>query len=301
MELSVIIPAYNEEKRILDSIKNIKKVFDEIGLNYELIVVDDGSTDNTFNIVNSEKFENVKIVGYKHNKGKGYAVKYGAKFISKDLVTFLDADTDIDPKQIYILFDYMKKYDADVVIGSKRHAQTKVEYYPFLRKILSKAYNSLLRVLLGIRVKDTQAGFKLVKKNVLQDVFPLMRVKRYAFDVEFLAYATKLGYKIVEAPIVLNFSRGSFGRIKIKDILNMFVDTMAVAYRFQVLQHYSRVFTDTGIMVSVFIAMLFLYKKFINPYIFPTVEFKALIVLLTICILLIALNIPYEAFARRFE
>lgn len=227
--LSVIIPAYNEEGRVLKTIKHVRDLLNELGIDHEIIVVDDGSIDNTFSEAASEQFDNVEVTGYKRNRGKGYAIKYGVTFITKSIVTFFDADMELDPGQISILFVYMKKNNADIVVGSKRHPLSMIEYYPLLRRFLSQMYNIVLRLLLQLEIRDTQAGFKLMKREAVQKIFPMMRVKRYAFDVEFLAYATRFGYKIVEAPIILKFTRKGFGRINFKTILNIFLDTVAVA------------------------------------------------------------------------
>jgi len=299
--LSVIIPAYNEEGRILKTIRHVRDLFNEFGMDHEIIVVDDGSTDGTFNEATSEQFDNVKVVGYKQNRGKGYAIKYGVTFITKDLVTFLDADMELDPGQISILFEYMEKNDADIVVGSKRHPLSTIEYYPLLRRFLSQMYNIVLRLLLQLEIRDTQTGFKLMKRGAVQKIFPMMRVKRYAFDVEFLAYATRFGYKIVEAPIILKFTRKGFGRINFKTILNIFLDTVAVASRFGVLQYYTKMFRDSTIMLTVFVAGIYLYKQLINPYIFPGIESRGLIALFMIGLIIIIVTLPYESLAKKFE
>ncbi len=300
-ELSVIIPAYNEEGRVRKTIMHVRTIFKELGIDNEIIVVDDGSTDNTFNEATSEKLDNVKVVGFRQNRGKGYAIKYGLNFATKDLVTFLDADMELDPGQISILLEYMIKNNADIVVGSKRHPLSTIEYYPLLRKFLSRMYNMFLRLLLQIEISDTQAGFKLIRREVLSNIFPLMRVKRYAFDVEFLAYAKRFGYRIVEAPIILNFTREGWGRIDLKTILNIFFDTIAVSSRFGVLEYYSKLFRDTTIMVTAFVSGIYIYKRLVNPYIFPGIELRGLIPLFIFCFIIIVVNLPYESLARKFE
>ena len=299
--LSVIIPAYNEEGRVLKTIRHVRDLFNEFGMDHEIIVVDDGSTDGTFNEATSEQFDNVKVVGYKQNRGKGYAIKYGLTFITKDLVTFLDADMELDPGQISILFEYMLKNDADIVVGSKRHPLSRIEYYPLLRRFLSQMYNIVLRLLLQLEIRDTQAGFKLMRREPVQNIFPMMRVKRYAFDVEFLAYATRFGYKIVEAPIILKFTRKGFGRINLKTVINIFLDTVAVASRFGVLQYYTKMFRDSTIMLTAFVAGMYLFKQLINPYIFPGIESRGLIALFVIGLIIIIVTLPYESLAKKFE
>ena len=300
-ELSVIIPAYNEEGRILKTIKQVRNLFNEIGIEHEIIVVDDGSSDNTFNEALCATFDNVKVIGYRKNRGKGHAIKYGVNHVTKDLVTFLDADMELDPKQIGILLEYMKNKNADVVVGSKRHPLSTIKYYPMLRKFLSKMYNIILRLLLRLEIRDTQTGFKLIKNEVAQKIFPLMHVKRYAFDVEFLAYAKHSGYKIVEAPIILNFTRKGWGRVNLMTILNIFFDTVAVTCRFGIMRYYTKLFRDTIFMLTAFISGVYLYKQFINPYTFPGIESRGIIALFVFCFIIIVVTLPYESLARKFE
>jgi dolichol-phosphate mannosyltransferase len=301
LELSVIIPAYNEKEKILTTIKHVRDIFNELGIGHEIIVVDDGSIDGTFEEATSEKFDNVKVVGYKQNRGKGYAIKYGTNFVTKDVVTFLDADMELDPKQISILIEYMKKYNADIVVGSKRHPLSKIEYYPLARRFFSRMYNVVLRAMLQLNIRDTQAGFKLIKREAVQKIFPQMRVKRYAFDVEFLAYANRYNYKIVEAPIILKFTRKGWGRINFKTILNIFLDTVAVASRFGVMQYYARVFRDSAIMLTAFVGGVFLYKQFVNPFVLPEIETRGLTAIFVFGLIIIVVTLPYESIARKFE
>lgn len=301
IDLSVIIPAYNEKEKILTTIKHVRSLFNELGIGHEIIVVDDGSTDGTFKEATSEKFDNVKVVGLKQNRGKGYAIKYGTNFVTKDVVTFLDADMELDPKQISILIEYMKKYNADIVVGSKRHPQSKIEYYPLARRFFSRMYNIVLRALLQLNLRDTQAGFKLIKREAVQKIFPQMRVKRYAFDVEFLAYANRYKYKIVEAPIILKFTRKGWGRINFKTILNIFLDTVAVASRFGVMQYYARVFRDSSIMLTAFVGGMFLYKQLLDPLLLPGIETRGLTAIFGFGLIMIVVTLPYESIARKFE
>lgn len=242
----------------------------------------------------------MKIISYEKNMGKGYAVKVGSMVASKELVTFLDADAELDPNQLGIFLNYMKKFGADLVIGSKRHPKSKVKY-PLQRKVLSIAYNLLTRLLFGFNVKDTQSGLKLLRRRVIRKVIPKLRVKRYAFDVELLAYANAFGFRIVEAPIVLKFSRKGLGRLSPKATLHIFIDTMAIARRFYITQYYSALLRNTGIGMFLFALAIYSYKKLLNPFAFPGIENRLIYFLILFAALLIFLNFPFEKIARRWK
>jgi len=244
-KLSVIIPAWNEEKIVCMNLKQIGKILDnllgKIGFDYEIILVDDGSTDNTYNeaMTMANKNEKIKVVTYKKNGGKGFALKYGFKFCSGELITFMDVDLDLHPKQIPQFIDYMEKYDADVIIGSKRHPLSKINY-PGSRKVLSKGYHTLTRILFHLNLSDTQAGLKLFKYDVLEAILPKVLCKKYAFDLELLVNASHRGYKIVEAPIELDWQRFE-NRLTLEDIWKLAVDTAAIFYRLNILRYYDSV------------------------------------------------------------
>ncbi len=238
--LSVIMPAYNEAERVINSLRESIKIFKSIKMPFEVIVINDGSKDNTAKLVRkfSKKNKSVKLVSYRKNKGKGYALRHAFKYTKMDLITFIDADLELHPEQLRNFLKIMGKNNCDVVIGSKRHPDSKL-YYPWHRKFLSYSYYLLNRVLFGLPLKDTQAGLKLFKKKVLDDVFPRIVIKGYAFDLEILVLAHKLGYKIIEAPIKLDFKR-SASRIKLKQIKDIALDTAGIFYRLYILKYYDR-------------------------------------------------------------
>ncbi|HDY66915.1 MAG TPA: glycosyltransferase family 2 protein [Candidatus Scalindua sp.] len=239
-KLSILVPAHNEGPHIYGNIREIQRVFNEIGCQYELIIIDDGSTDETYgNIQKAAKgFSNIIVKKIRRNQGKGRALKYGFRFAKGDLVAFLDADLDLHPEQIQYLFKIMNKDRADVVIGSKRHPESKLDY-PRQRKFISHIYFLVIKSLFSLPIKDTQTGLKLFKYEVLKKVFPKVLVKRYAFDLELLVNIHHLGYKIVEAPITLNYQR-IMGRIRLKDLYHTGMDTLAIFYRMHILRHYDR-------------------------------------------------------------
>jgi glycosyltransferase involved in cell wall biosynthesis len=240
--LSLVVPAYKQEKTIAKDLQNLEEILSSFPYKHEIIVVVDGGKDNTFINAKSVKSKNISVIGHEENIGKGFAIKQGVAKAKGDIIGFIDGGADIDFTEISIMLDIMAWNKADIVIGSKLHPDSKVNY-PFARKILSWGYRTLAHALFGFSVKDTQVGFKLFRGKVAKEVFSKIIVKRFAFDIEVLAVAQKLGYtKIYEAPIKLNFNgvssitSTSFWRA----ILSMLWDTAAVFYRLKILRYYDK-------------------------------------------------------------
>ncbi len=238
-KISVIVPAYNEAHHIVDNVKHVIRILDDAARDFEILIVDDGSKDQTYNkaLEACRHLSHVNVVRAQSNNGKGSALKYGFEFVTGDFVAFLDADLDLSPIQILTLFNFLKENNADVAIGSKRHPNSKLDYPP-TRKLMSNVYYYLIKILFRLPLRDTQTGIKLFKFKVLEDVFPKVLAKKYAFDLELLANAHRLGYKIVEAPIILNFQRQS--RIRIGDIRDLLLDTAAIFYRMHIVHYYDK-------------------------------------------------------------
>ena len=240
-KISIIMPAYNESGIIEKNVHETVRTFKNFGVDFEIIVIDDGSTDETWLKLKEleNKFSNIKVTRNMKNFGKGRALKKGFRFAKGEYVVFLDSDIDLHPVQLETFFDIMKLDDADVVIGSKRHPNSKLNY-PLQRKIISFIYFSFVKLLFGMPIKDTQTGLKLFKYEVLRNVFPKVVVKSFAFDLEILAYAHRLGYKITEAPVFID-SKRQFSRIGIKDMLVTGIDTLLVFYRMFIAKSYDHV------------------------------------------------------------
>lgn len=245
MLVSIIVPAYKQEKTIKKDVQNILRVMSETRWDFEIIVVVDGVLDKTLEEAKKIKSDKVHVFGYENNKGKGYAVRYGMARAKGDYIAFIDAGMEIDANGISMLLEHMIWYNADVIVGSKRHPASKVNY-PLLRKIYSWGYFMLVWCLFRLTIHDTQVGLKVFKRKVLEDVLPRLIVKEYAFDIEVLAVAKYLGYRrIYEAPVEINldFSLGStsrFGKFLFFDplIRKMLVDTVAIFYRMYFLGYY---------------------------------------------------------------
>lgn len=240
--LSVVIPAFKQQKTIATDIKNIAKVLESLDFDYEIIVVVDGMLDKTYEVAKKLRSRRIKVLGYQKNCGKGYAVRYGMMRAKGDIIGFIDAGMDIHPSGILMLINHLDWYNADIIIGSKLHPVSKVKY-PWQRKILSQGYRTLVRLLFGLQIRDTQVGMKFFKKEVVGAVLPRITIRDYAFDIEMLAVAKRLGFKrIYEAPIELNF-RGASSITSSslwKIIALMLRDTFAVFYRLKILRYYDR-------------------------------------------------------------
>ncbi len=234
MKLSVIMPMYNSHE-ITRNLKEASAILQKVTSDYELILVNDGSTNGCYEEALKFKHKHVRVVGYKKNQGKGNAIKYGFSFAKGKYVAFVDSGRDLNPKQLKDFMMKMEKENADIVIGSKKHPDSKV-HYPPLRRFMSGVYQILNRILFNLNVKDTQVGIKLFKKKVLDQVMPKIAIKRFAFDLELLVIANKKGFKIVEAPIVMRYQFHS--TVNTKQIFWILWDTAAIFYRDKILNYY---------------------------------------------------------------
>jgi len=181
---------------------------------------------------------NIHIVGYSENQGKGYALRFGAGMCTGELVTFIDADGELDPEEISRMAQLQALYDADIVVGSKRHPLSKVSY-PLMRRFQSLCYQLLVRCLFRVNVRDTQTGIKLLRRKVAVAVLPLLLVKRFAFDVELLVVARQMGFRrVIEAPVTLDYKFSS--TTNLKAVLRVLIDTLAIFYRLYIRRTYQK-------------------------------------------------------------
>jgi glycosyltransferase involved in cell wall biosynthesis len=242
--VSVIVPAFRQEKTIYRDLQRIRSVLSKLRYKSELICVVDGSLDQTYLKAKkiAKKYRNVKVVGYEINRGKGYAVRYGMAKSKGNVIAFIDAGMDLEPNGLSMLLEHFEWYKADVMVGSKRHPVSKVEY-PWQRRILSIGYQLMVRLLFDLRIRDTQVGLKVFRREVLEKVLPRLLVKAYAFDIEILSVANYLGFKrIYEAPVEirLDFGGGSVltSQKFLRTLMYMMLDTMAVFYRLKIRKYY---------------------------------------------------------------
>lgn len=238
-KLSVIIPAYRQSKTIVKDVRRIEKILSQIRYPYEIIVVVDGYGEGTYRAAKKVKSLRVKVLVYMKNQGKGHAVRLGMSHASGDYIAFIDSGMEIDPNGISMLVEHMEWYNADIIVGSKRHPASVVNY-PIQRKILSVGYQYIVWFLFHLSVRDTQAGIKIFKSKVLKKILPRLLVKQYAFDLEMLAVATRLGFRrIYEAPIKLGYNFGDLTHAAtINTIRHILIDTLAIFYRTYILHYY---------------------------------------------------------------
>ena len=245
MDLSVVVPAYREGTRIHDNLQRLLVELDQLNAEYEVLVVSDGNTDTTATEAARVPSPRVTVLDYPVNMGKGYALGYGVRHSTGELVTFIDADMELHPKEIRNFIELMTVRDLDIVIGSKRHPQSRV-YYPAFRRLQSFVYQLLIRLLFDVGVRDTQTGLKLFRRQVLADSLPLLAVKQFAFDLELLVVARRLGYtRVGEAPIELSYHFAS--TISPAAVFKILWDTAAIFYRLHITHYYDRRRRELGI------------------------------------------------------
>lgn len=239
--VSLIIPAYRKEKTIINDTLRIKSALEKIRYEYEMIIVVDGAVDKTADKIKKITSSKLKCITYPTNHGKSYAIRTGMKIARGDYIMFIDSGMEIDPNSISMLLEHMEWYEADIVVGSKRHPASVVKY-SLLRKILSYGYYYLVKVLFGINVQDTQAGIKVFRKKVLERILPHLVEKKFAGDLEILVAARQLGYKrIYEAPIKLDYTFSAVTEAAtLKSIYGILYDTLAIFYRTYFLRYYKR-------------------------------------------------------------
>lgn len=231
----MILPAYNEGDTIEKVVKKVDRVFGQMKVEYELIVVDDGSMDDTRRKAVDCALGNghVRVVVNHRNMGKGYAIKTGFSQAGGDVVVFMDSDLEVDPDQIGQYVRALKQ--GDLVVASKWHPQSHVET-PLMRKFLSHGFNVLVKLLTGLRVRDTQTGLKALRREVAESLFSKLAVNRFAFDVELLTVASLYGLRVVELPVDIRMT----GRFSFKEGWRMLIDLLGIAYRLRILKWYQK-------------------------------------------------------------
>ena len=228
-DLSVVIPTYRQSGVIGHQVSEVLRALDGLGCDYDVLVVVDGDEDRTSAALAKIEHERLRVSVQERNSGKGEAVRRGLLTVAGRARAFLDGGGDIPPQCLVDAYRIHLKSEADIVVGSKLHAQSVVEY-PLPRRIYSWGYRQLTRLLFGLTVRDTQVGLKIYAAPVVEQVFPHVRTSGFAFDIEALALAIRLGFPtIVEAPVIVRDRYPS--TIRPTTVATMFIETLMVARR----------------------------------------------------------------------
>jgi dolichyl-phosphate beta-glucosyltransferase len=225
--LSIVIPAYNERERLPTTLNSYIEYLDGKGVfDYELIVVDDGSTDGTSERVNQDFSGKVRVLIQPKNMGKGAALRVGVVASTGEIVLLCDADGSTPIEELHKLMGQLAD-GADLAIGSRKDSALVGEKQPFFRLILGKLFNAFVRVLLQSDIEDTQCGFKLLKGKLARELFASMKINGFCYDVELLYLAKKLHCRIDEVPVLwVNDTRSKVNVIT--DPIKMFFDLFRI-------------------------------------------------------------------------
>ena len=256
--LSVIMPVYGLAEVIEQNVETVCGLL-RGHIPFEILPVDDGSGDGSAEALSraaAKDPEHVRPVFVKVNAGKGNALKRGFAASRGSHILLLDGDLDLSPARIPMFFDVMAAKRAAIVIGSKRHPDSIIDY-PWHRRLASGVYFALVRLLVGLPISDTQTGMKLFTRDALGWAFGRMLVKTFAFDLEVLSIAHAKGYPVAEAPIEMHFGQ-KVGCLSWNNVKQVMTDTLAIFYRLRVLRYYDSVEVAppaaTPLFVSVVIA-----------------------------------------------
>ena len=236
--ISIVFPCYNEADRLKYTFKDIKKFQEKkITSNFEIIFVNDGSSDNTFQILKKYKNENaklnrkIKIISYQNNKGKGYALKKGVKIAKYDWVLTLDADISVSINQLNDWFKgNMIKKNKFIYFGSRNLSESNIEFKIY-RKLIGLIFIKITKIFFKINLLDTQCGFKLYKKKIAKRLFNILKTLDFTHDIEIVLISKKLNYKITELPVNWTHKKGSKVSV-IKDSFKMLTSLLKIKLKF---------------------------------------------------------------------
>ncbi len=231
MYLSVIVPSYNEEKRLSKTLEEIDKYLSKQSYDYEILVVNDGSKDKTAQVIRDRVsvIQNLRLIDNKKNNGKGYVVRQGMLEAKGEYRIFTDADNSTSIDQVEKMWPYFEA-GFDIVFGS-RDAKGAILDPPQspLRRFLGEAFGFLTNLIVGTwGIADSQCGFKCFTKKATENIFPKCKINRFAFDPEFFVIAKKLGYKIKEVPVC--WENDPESKVKFKWMVNMGLDLLKIRW-----------------------------------------------------------------------
>jgi len=234
MKLSLVIPTYKKQRDVLDQLERVYGYLSRKNPDFELIFVIDGYVDNTKDIlekyVKENRLKKVSVIGYEENMGKGYAVRYGMKRATGDVIGFIDADTDIQIRTLGYALKTIKNDSVMAVIPSKFHKDSNVEM-KFGRKILSYGlmYTSKFLLKLPKNVDDVGCGLKIFRKELIERILPFLKINNFAIDSEILNLIGRVGYSVSIIPFYLNKNRSDSTSANLKEMLRMLKDIFYIA------------------------------------------------------------------------
>ena len=224
--LSVVIPAYNEQNRLPPTLVRVTEFLKEWGRPHEILVVDDGSRDDTVVRAREVGGPSVTVVANETNRGKGYAVRRGMLLARGERRLMTDADLSTPIEEVLRLMARMDE-GYDVVIASRAVAGANIEVHqPWFRENTGRVFNLFVRTLIGLRLKDTQCGFKLFSARAAEDAFGTCLLDGFSFDVEALHIANRRGYRIAEIPVTWRNDEAS--RVRLSAGIKGFVDLLRI-------------------------------------------------------------------------
>lgn len=227
--VSVILPAYNEEKRITKTLDTLCRFMEGAfgAAEYEILAVDDGSTDETSRVISTHMGKNIRPLTYSPNRGKGGAVKYGVEHARGDVIIFTDADLPYPPENIGKAVRMFEKSAYDLILGNRESTENG-QKYPWYRSLMSHGFSWVVDLILNLHVPDTQCGFKCFRRAAAEEIFRKTTLTGWGFDVELIFLAKKLGLSIGRIPVEL-FHENSGSKIRVvHDTLTMIREVRCV-------------------------------------------------------------------------
>ena len=233
MKYSVVIPMYNEKSIIDDAIATFGRYMKARFEEWELIFVDDGSADGCEEAVRAVCDERIKLISYKPNRGKGYAVRQGMLAANGDIAVFTDCDNAYGTEVIGKIYEMFEKTNADIIVGSRNLDRSGYDGYTFLRRVASKSYIRFINLVAGFgkyHLSDSQCGFKGFRTAAAKKIFSNCEVDRFAFDLEVIMLAGKCGYTFDQMPVKIINHRDSKVNV-LRDALRMISDVRKMKKR----------------------------------------------------------------------
>jgi glycosyltransferase involved in cell wall biosynthesis len=228
--LSIVIPAFNEAQRIGPTLERVLRFVSAHHLDTEVIVIDDGSTDTTSEVAREYAGDGLQVLGNEHNSGKGYSVRRGLLQARGTWVLFTDADLSAPIEEVDRLLEATDN-GADIAIGSRAVDRSKIVIHQSRsREVGGIIYNWAVQLILGLRLQDTQCGFKLFRREAVVEVFKRQTIPGFGFDPEILFLAKQRGLEIREVPVVWSHDEGTKVRF-LADGIGMFLDLLKIRFR----------------------------------------------------------------------